>query len=145
MTSRGDNAAGYRAEPAGDRKRCPSSRCEPGNILLGLVGRSGEIEFFAEHIEVTPGFAAVAKQGRRPEARFRFSSLCLRNGCSKWTGDGCGVAFQALRFTAQPELATDDSDLPRCSIRSECQWFAEHGPRVCGVCRWIVTERNEAR
>jgi hypothetical protein len=126
-----------------DRKRCPSSRCEPGNLLLGIVQANGEVDFFRDRIEVSAAFVAAARQGRRPESRFRFSSPCYRTGCSKWSGGGCGVAAQAALLASREAIAGDPRELPDCSIRDECQWFAERGPPVCKTCRWVVTERTD--
>ena len=73
-------------------KLCPSSRCEEGNVLLGLVNEAGRIDFLPERVEVDAQFVAAAKEGRPPEQRFRFSSPCLKRGCEKWDGERCGVA-----------------------------------------------------
>ncbi|MCQ8774313.1 hypothetical protein [Streptomyces telluris] len=31
-----------------------------------------------------------------------------------------------------------DKTPPRCGIRAACRWFAQDGPRACGVCPLVV-------
>jgi hypothetical protein len=123
-------------------KLCPSSRCEEGNILLGVVNAEGRIDFIPERIEIDATFVAVAKSGRPPEQRFRFSSPCLKRGCEKWDGDRCGVA-KILNEQGPHLLAPEPAPtLPRCSIRPNCRWHGEHGDVICSTCSWVVTERG---
>jgi hypothetical protein len=124
---------------ASGRPLCPSARCKPGSLLLGIVQTAGDVRFLAEPMIVTEDFAAIARQGRTPEARFRFSSPCLRSGCDKWAA-GCGVAARASEAARDIGDGDSHAGLP-CAIRSRCQWFAEHGGSVCRSCRWIITER----
>jgi hypothetical protein len=124
------------------QRLCPSSRCEAGNILLGIVGSDGSITFLGQRLEIDANFVEIAKSGRPPEQRFRFSSPCLKPGCEKWTGSGCGVA-EILNANASglPASAAQQS-LPRCSIRSECRWHGEYGNSICFACSWVITERG---
>jgi len=121
---------------------CPSARCEEGNILLGLVNAHGRIDFLADRVEIDAKFVEVAKEGRLPEQRFRFSSPCLKRGCEKWDGERCGVA--KILHQRAPELlpAEPDAALPRCSIRPACRWHGEYGDSICFTCSWVVTERG---
>ncbi len=121
-------------------KLCPSSRCEVGNNLLGIVNAEGRIDFIAAPFTIDATFVAAAKEGRTPEQRFRFSSPCLKRGCEKWDGERCGVA--KILSERGPELLPPDtaSELPRCSIRPACRWHGEHGDSICYTCSWVVTE-----
>lgn len=123
-------------------KLCPSSRCEEGNILLGLVNAEGRIDFISERVEVDAKFVEAAKEGRPPEQRFRFSSPCLKRGCEKWDGERCGVAN--ILHERGPELlhAERTAALPRCSIRPDCRWHGEYGDSICFTCSWVITERG---
>lgn len=125
-----------RRREAAERTLCPSSRCKPGALLLGVVTAEGEIAFLPERTRITPRFAEIARQGRRPEARFRFAGACARNGCARWTGEGCGVAAAAAA------LADPAVDPAACAITESCQWRAEHGEEICRACRFVVTERD---
>ncbi len=123
-------------------KLCPSSRCEEGNILLGLVNAEGRIDFIPGHVEIDAKFVEVAKQGRPPEQRFRFSSPCLKRGCEKWDGERCGVAkilHERGPDLLPPEPATAP---PRCSIRPNCRWYGEYGDCICFTCSWVITEHG---
>jgi hypothetical protein len=121
-------------------KLCPSSRCEDGNTLLGIVNAEGRIDFIAEPMVIDATFVAVAREGRPAEQRFRFSSPCLKRGCEKWDGERCGVA--KILHERGPELLPPDnaSALPRCSIRANCRWHGEYGDPICYTCSWVVTE-----
>lgn len=121
-------------------KLCPSARCAPGSLLLGVVQSTGTVDFLAAPLAVTERFSELAHQGRMPEARFRFSAPCLRSACTKWQG-GCGVAERASALALQHDLQADPGSIPDCAIRTRCQWHAEHGAEICGACRWVITER----
>ena len=123
-------------------KFCPSSRCEEGNILLGLVNADGRINFIHGRIEIDAKFVEVAKAGRPPEQRFRFSSPCLTRGCEKWDGERCGVA--KILHERGPDLLPPEpaAALPRCSIRPNCRWHGEYGDSICFTCSWVITEHG---
>jgi len=119
---------------------CPSSRCEEGATLLGIVLQNGTVAFAAERIEVDGEFVKSAQEGRSPEKRFRFSSPCVKCGCKQWTGDHCGVIDKVLK-SAPPEAAS--SKLPQCSIREQCRWFHQTGAVACGICPLVITDLME--
>jgi hypothetical protein len=116
---------------------CPSSRCEPGAILLGIVLPGGRLAYAADRVVIDEEFVAIAKQGRSPEARFRFSSPCARGACRQWTGSGCGVIDAVLSHAT---AAPSDMPLPMCSIRPSCRWFAQSGAEACAVCPYVITD-----
>lgn len=122
---------------------CPSSRCEDGHVLLGIVNAQGRIDFIAERIAIDADFVAAAREGRPPEQRFRFSSPCLKRGCEKWDGERCGVA--RILHERAPHLLPPEPDaaLPHCSIRANCRWHGEYGGSICSACSWVITERGD--
>jgi hypothetical protein len=120
---------------------CPSARCAEGNLLLGVVGPAGAVNFIKDRIEVTDAFVAAASQGRSPEMRFRFAGPCHEKGCPQWREAGCGVAAAAHDFAKSQPNAAPARPLPDCSIRPACRWFAQYGEEICGPCRFVVTER----
>lgn len=122
-----------------DEKTCPSARCEPGAILLGIVGSGGVVGYVRPQIEVDEAFVVAAARGRSPEKRFRFASRCVEAQCAQWTGTRCGVIDQVLETQEREELPTAD-ELPACTIRRDCRWYAQSGPRACSVCPFIVTD-----
>jgi hypothetical protein len=111
-------------------------------VLLGVVSAEGRVDFLAERMPVDAKFVETAKRGRAPEQRFRFSSPCLKRGCDKWNGSGCGVA--GILHEQAPDLLRPlaASPLPRCSIRQQCRWHAEYGESICHACSWVITERG---
>lgn len=116
---------------------CPSSRCQPGAILLGIVLSDGSVAFAKDRIAVDGAFVENARQGRAPESRFRFSTPCASSGCQQWTGNRCGVIDSVLDQVGRTGLA---DSLPECSIRGQCRWFDQSGSRACSICDRIVTE-----
>ncbi|MES2436096.1 MAG: hypothetical protein V4586_19965 [Pseudomonadota bacterium] len=119
---------------------CPSAPATPGAGLLGVLGPDGKIHNLRTPITVDADFLNAAKAAGPPEARMRFTGTCQTSGCSQWTGSRCGVidrALQALQAPVQPEL-------PPCTIRATCRWFAQTGPKACATCALIVTDTRIA-
>jgi len=110
---------------------CPSARCKPRSLLLGVIGPDGRVQFAHDRLVVDDAFVEVARLGRRPEARFRFASPCV-DACANWEGR-CRVA-DGLAFEV-PE-----TELPACSIRGTCRWHAQRGDDVCLRCAYVVTD-----
>ena len=121
-----------------DGKLCPSARCAPGATLLGIVGPRGVVGYVRPAIEVDEAFVEIAEQGRTPEKRFRFASTCVEDGCVQWTGSRCGVIDEVLDLQEQGSLPAAD-ELPACTIRRDCRWYAQSGRRACSVCPFVVT------
>jgi hypothetical protein len=119
---------------------CPSAKAEVGAILIGIVGADGVVGYVQPQIAVDAEFLDRAREGRQPEKRLRFAQPCVESGCGYWTGSSCGVIAEAVEHPAPP-VAVDH--LPRCSIRKTCRWFAQTGPRACGVCPYIVTDLSD--
>jgi hypothetical protein len=118
---------------------CPSSRCEEGATLVGIVMPDGRIGFSAEQIKITAEFVEAAREGRAPEKRFRFAGNCIKAGCRQWTGSRCGV-IDSVMTDAPPELSVEAEDLPECSIRAQCRWFGQAGAAACAVCEFVITD-----
>lgn len=120
-----------------DKKLCPSYTCKDGAVLLGVVMRDGRVAFSADRIVVNEEFVEIARAGRTPEKRFRFGGQCIEGGCNQWTGKRCGVIDKVIE-TASGSAET--SDLPECSVRSECRWFYQSGADACAVCPDVITD-----
>lgn len=120
---------------------CPSSRCQEGAILLGIVLPDGSVAFAKDRVVVDGGFVQNATlPGSRPaESRFRFSSPCARGACHQWTGSRCGVIDSVVADAEQAGYALD-GPLPECSIREHCRWFEQTGAAACSVCDLVVTD-----
>ena len=120
---------------------CPSGRCEPGALLLGIVGPDGVVGYLPHQVTVDEAFVERAQQGRTPEARFRFAEPCVSGRCANWAADAagggrCGVIDQVVHSPhARP---AGDRPLPRCSIRARCRWFAQSQAQACASCPLVV-------
>jgi hypothetical protein len=122
---------------------CPSSRCEEGATLLGIVLPGGRVAFAKDRIVVDEGFVqnATREGSHAPETRFRFSNPCARGACHQWTGSRCGVIDSVLGEAHQAGHAPPSgAPLPECSIRGECRWFEQSGAAACAVCDLVVTD-----
>ena len=116
---------------------CPSGTCREGALLLGVVGPEAKVGYFGEPRRVDGSFVAAAREGRSPEARFRFATPCLEGGCRQWTGSRCGVIDSVL---AEIGPETGASGLPACGIRPNCRWFRQSGETACMACPLVVTD-----
>lgn len=119
---------------------CPSSRCEDGAVLLGVVSADGRVAFAQDLIVIDKEFVRVAHEGRSPEKRFRFGSPCARGACHQWTGERCGVIDKVME-TIEPSAA--HPELPECAIRSQCRWFGQSGEMACGACPEVITDLRD--
>jgi hypothetical protein len=121
---------------------CPSSRCQDGAILLGIVLADGSVAFAKDRIVVDQAFVQNAtKPGSNPpETRFRFSTPCAKGGCDQWSGSRCGVIDSVLVEAHEQNCRPSADALPECSIRNDCRWFDQTGPDACAVCDLVITE-----
>jgi hypothetical protein len=123
--------------------QCPSARCTPGAILLGIVLPDGRFAYARDRVAIDREFVEVARNGRPPEQRFRFSSPCVESGCRQWTGARCSVIDAVVEFAAAESATPSTSDaLPGCSIRPNCRWFHQRGALACVVCPDVVTDQR---
>lgn len=118
---------------------CPSATCEEGAILLGIVGAEGVLGYLTPQMAVDAEFCREAREGTKPETRFRFAQPCVEDRCAQWVGSHCDLIHQVLN---SPEgvriMDASYGALPKCSIRTTCRWFAQAAGRACAVCPWIV-------
>jgi hypothetical protein len=120
---------------------CPSSTCQPGAVLLGVVGRDGRVRYVSPALAVDDEFVEQAQRGRTPEKRFRFAGPCVEDRCAQWTGRSCGVIERVLSHPGVDEaVAAHDGPAPPCAIRRHCRWFAQEGVAACHACPLVVTD-----
>ncbi len=117
---------------------CPSSRCQAGALLVGIVLSDGRVAYASDRIVIDREFVELAQQGPAPETRFRFSTPCARGACRQWTGDRCGVIDRLTPLLDEAEQR--GIELPACAIRAECRWFAQAGATACAICPEVVTD-----
>jgi len=116
---------------------CPSARGEKGAILLGLVQANGGIAYIPDELVIDDEFLRIARAGRTPEKRFRFSARCATTDCKQWTGDKCGVPQKVLEHVRP---GPDCTALPNCSIRPRCRWWRQEGEAACHICPQVITD-----
>jgi len=122
---------------------CPSWRCEAGASLIGIVLPNGTVAFSKDRIVVNDAFVEVARQGRSPEKRFRFTSTCKRAACAQWSDGKCGIV-EVIIGEHQVRAAGVDEPvmLPECSIRPHCRWHLQAGDEACYACPEVITDRG---
>jgi len=122
---------------------CPSWRCEAGASLIGIVLADGTVAFSKDRIVVDEAFVEVAKLGRSPEKRFRFSSTCKRAACVQWTDGKCGIVDVIIgEHRERGASAGEPFELPECSIRPQCRWHLQSGDEACRACPEVITDRG---
>lgn len=119
--------------------QCPSSICKDGANLLGIVKENGRICFMSDRFPIDEKFVKIARNGRTPEKRFRFSNTCIKSACNQWTGNACSVIDKLITISG---VRKDPIHLPNCSIRSECRWYEQCGARACAICPEIITDMS---
>jgi len=119
---------------------CPSSKCEEGALLLGIVNGNGQINLLTEKKIIDKKFVQIAESGRDPHTRFRFGNKCHKSGCSQWTGERCGVIDKLMDITKDLKLA---ELLPECAIRPQCRWYDQSGAEACKICPYVITNAME--
>lgn len=119
---------------------CPSGRGRPGAILLAVVGGDGRAGYVHPQLRVDEEFAARAHQGRTPEKRFRFAEPCVEHACAHWRNSRCGLIDSVVGEFEGGASTQAPAPLPRCSVRPQCRWYLQWGPRACQACPWVVTD-----
>ena len=124
---------------------CPSSKCETGAKLIGIVGEDGRVGHLATALTVDADFARKAaaqhNDGVPAERRFRFSGRCEEARCKQWTGSACGVIDRVMNHLEHLGIETDDR-LPPCTIRADCRWYSQRGNEACRACVFVVTDNR---
>ena len=118
---------------------CPSSRCEPGAILLGSVKDDGSVGHIPMRLRIDKNFVDEANADGKAETRFRFASPCVKSACTQWENGGCGIVKDVTEAPQSAELNLA-KNLPSCSIRKDCRWFNERRAAACRVCTFVITD-----
>jgi hypothetical protein len=125
---------------------CPSWRCEAGASLIGIVLADGTVAFSKDRIVIDEAFVEVARRGRSPEKRFRFSSTCKRGACAQWTDGKCGIVDVIIGEHRERDAnSAEPFVLPECSIRPHCRWHLQAGDEACRACPEVITDRAADR
>jgi hypothetical protein len=123
-------------------KSCPSAEPEPGSILLGVMVKPSIVAYIVPASQVTTeALESLRESGVDVENRLRFAGPCVEHQCVQWTGARCGLIDNAV---ATQDEAISVALLPKCSIRSSCRWFSQHGRSACAVCPDIIRKPSAA-
>ena len=141
---------GRKAPPDRGAAACPSTCCEEGALLLGVVTPAGTVAYVQPPTRISAEFVEEARALGHPERRFRFSGPCVESACPQWTGRDCSVIDLVLsdppsdwRVPAErgPAAPPDEAaTLPACGIRRTCRWYAQRGRQACAVCPTVVAD-----
>ena len=123
---------------------CPSSPCQAGARLLGIVQKDGTVAFTPDDLRIDTVFVQIASRGRKPESRFRFASPCKAGKCAQWTQSRCGVIDAVLAEASAASPVETKTQAPDCAIRPDCRWFAQRGMDACLVCSFVITDLDES-
>jgi hypothetical protein len=120
---------------------CPSAQpTTPGAVAFGVVDHTGaapEVAYLDAPVAVSDALLALAEP-LQPTEVLRFASRCEGSACRHWTGAACSLAARIVE-----RLPVASGELPRCTVRAACRWFAEQGRAACLRCPQVVTQ-NEA-
>ena len=120
-------------------KACPSATCDTGAAIIGIINPEGYVSMLPQKIDVTDEFIEITSQGTAPEKRFRFTNKCVEGGCRQWDGSRCTVIDRIIKNN-DAFYETPLSNLPACSIRSNCRWFHQASHQACMACPFIITD-----
>ncbi|HEU4567726.1 MAG TPA: hypothetical protein VFR99_06785 [Marmoricola sp.] len=118
---------------------CPSAPPSPGAVLLAITGPDGRPAYLPRPLPVDGDFVALLDGQPDVDQRFRFSAPCIQHRCAHWQQGGCSIPGKLAADPAVPVTA----DLPRCSIRRTCRWFAQLGGDACRRCPAVVRTAQE--
>jgi hypothetical protein len=125
-------------EPSKREPTCPSGRCTPGALLIGLVGHDGTVRYLGGPTSIDEDFVQAASKGRNPQTRFRFAEPCAQKSCQNWSGSDCSLVNELLNARTPTITSVSAAELPRCGIRGSCVWFGQRGRSACEVCPFVV-------
>ncbi len=116
---------------------CPSAPSDGEDCkVFGIVGGTPDkpqVSYLGKGVEVPPE-ALTPPPGIAPTRIFRFSGGCVASGCSQFSGGQCQLGKKVERFL---EPVVDQ--LPACTIRATCRWYAENGRSICFKCPQVIT------
>lgn len=115
---------------------CPSATNSEGASLFGIVGNDGVVKFLPHTVALDEELLSLGNSHSNPEAKFRYTQTCAEKGCKQWTGEKCGVIDKVFGMKLE---AIGHQGL-KCPIMNDCRWYAQEGPKACGVCPLVVAD-----
>lgn len=119
---------------------CPSSPPQAGALVIGVRRPDGTIGYLRDQLTATPEFIERITESGTADRGFRFGAPCMEARCAHWADRQCGLID---RITAVVPHDAVMEELPRCTVRADCRWFAQSGVSACHVCP-LVTRSSAA-
>lgn len=134
------------ADKSSERVRdlyCPSAAAldDEDTLVFGVVVGSPEapeVAYLDAPTPLTPELRALAEDVD-PAEIFRTTSRCVESHCHYFGEGRCRLASHLVAT-----LPTVTSELPPCSIRAHCRWFAEERAAACMRCPQVITQSPKA-
>lgn len=119
------------------RHACPSShpKAEDARVfaVIGGTAHAPRASYLAKGVDL-PEELLATPEGIAPTRVFRFTGTCKEGACQQFANGNCQLGKTIDRL-----LAPVSDNVPACTIRGECRWFAENGSAICLKCPQIVT------
>ena len=129
-----------------EHKSCPSSTCEDGAVLLGVINEDGSVGYISTPITIDENFVKEAHKQGNPESNFRFSNTCVEAGCQQWHTGKCGVITKIMGSNANVELEPScriaPSELPADGFTRKARKHAVFALILLPICWWRQKHRK---
>ena len=113
---------------------CPSAPLAEGALLFGLIDRRGHVSYSQAAVPVTRKLLLQLPVAESAERQFRFASACDTVACRHWA-DGCALSAKLSELQVFASDSESTTSLPNCSIRTQCRWYLQDGPKMCSTCQ----------
>ncbi|MFK0198185.1 hypothetical protein [Streptomyces lavendulae] len=115
---------------------CPSGEAlAPESVVLGVrSGSDGQVVYLADPVPASEVLGTLP-QGIEPTRVLRFASHCV-SACANRRGDDCSLVERVLTL---PSATADTRAVPRCHLRTRCQWWQQSGVAACHRCPAVTT------
>lgn len=116
---------------------CPSAPADAEDArVFGVIGGTvaePRLAYLAKDVAVTDEML-VTPEGISPTRIFRFTGGCVEGRCQQFSNGVCSLGKNIDRM-----LSPVVDQIPACTIRGSCRWYAENGPNICLKCPQVVT------
>lgn len=125
--------AAQRSEPPA-QTWCPSGVSDaPESVVLGVrADADGRVSYLADPVPAAQVLGQIP-DGIEPTRVLRFASHCTAN-CLNRRGTECSLVERVVAV-APPTTGA----VPRCHLRSRCQWWGQKGVAACQQCPAVST------
>jgi hypothetical protein len=114
---------------------CPSGLAKaPEAVVLGVrTPETGRVTYLAEPVPAGEVLGEIP-EGIEPTRILRFATHCSTT-CLNRRGNDCSLVERVV--TAAPPAETPA--VPRCHLRTKCQWWHQKGVAACQRCPAVST------